>query len=96
MAGSASVRPAEAPSPVSVSTITMADVHWRQGDRETARRIVREILSREPGNARALAWIAERDTEEGAPGAAEGPEKALLEFLETMAKEYGYDLSRPH
>jgi hypothetical protein len=68
-----------------VQTVTLAEVYWAQGERETANRIVGEILRRDPGNARALAWQAAR---------REDPlEKTLREFLRAAAKEYGYDLS---
>ncbi|HEX9205013.1 MAG TPA: 3-dehydroquinate synthase [Candidatus Deferrimicrobiaceae bacterium] len=71
--------------PPAVQTVTLAEVYWAQGERETANRIVDEILRRDPGNARALAWQAER---------REDPlEKTLRGFLRAAAKEYGYDLS---
>jgi 3-dehydroquinate synthase len=71
--------------PPSVRTVTLADVYWAQGERETASRIVEEILQHDPGNARALAWRAAR---------REDPlETALRDFLRATAKEYGYDLS---
>lgn len=74
-----------ASAPPAVRTVTLADVYWAQGERETAIRIVEEILRQDPGNARALAWRAAR---------REDPlEKTLREFLGATAKEYGYDLS---
>lgn len=72
-----------------VRTITMADVCWDQGEKEMARRIIDEILSREPENRRALEW--KRTHREG-----QGAEAALAAFLGAIAKEYGYDLSGPH
>jgi len=78
----------EAPEAPAVRTVTLADVYWAQGERETAFHIVGEILRRDPANVRALAWMAAR---------REDPiETALKAFLETLAKEYGYDLSRYH
>lgn len=77
-----------APGAPAVRTVTLAEVYWAQGERETARRIVEEILRRDPWNVRAQAWMAAR---------REDPlETALKEFLETTAKEYGYDVSRSH
>ncbi|MGE5189319.1 MAG: tetratricopeptide repeat protein, partial [Gemmatimonadota bacterium] len=77
-----------------VRTITMADVCWAQGRRDEAREIVAEILRQDPGNPRALAWRAghEEATKEAGPDAAA---RKLSRFLETIAKEYGYDISRP-
>ncbi len=75
--------------PLSVATVTLADVYWAQGEREEARRIVEEILRKEPGNTRAKAWRESRKEED--PVEAE-----LNAFLQTTAKEYGYDLSRYH
>jgi 3-dehydroquinate synthase len=98
--GAFEIRPAdlspEAPAPPApaeeavsgppVRTITMAGVYWEQGDKDTARRIVDEILKRDPADRRALEW---KKAHEG-----EGPEEAVLaEFLRAIAKEYGYDLS---
>jgi hypothetical protein len=71
-----------------ISTVTMAEVYWKQGEKETARRIVGEILARDPEDPRALAW--KRAHEE------KTTEEALAAFLGTLAKEYGYDLSGPH
>jgi Tfp pilus assembly protein PilF len=69
----------------SVRTVTLADVYWAQGERETAIRIIEEILRQDPGNARALTWRAAR---------REDPlEATLRDFLRATAKEYGYDLS---
>jgi Tfp pilus assembly protein PilF len=68
-----------------VRTVTLADVYWAQGERETANRIIEEILLQDPGNARATAWRAAR---------REDPlETKLRDFLRAAAKEYGYDLS---
>ena len=75
-------------SPPSVRTVTMADVYWEQGERETARRIVDEILANDPGDRRALEW--KRTHEE------KTSEKTLVGFLRAIAKEFGYDLSGPH
>jgi 3-dehydroquinate synthase len=69
-----------------VRTVTLADLYWEQGDRATARRIVEEILRDDPGNARARDWLASRRMEDPV-------EAGLLRFLDTIAKEYGYDLS---
>ncbi|MBI5342261.1 MAG: 3-dehydroquinate synthase [Deltaproteobacteria bacterium] len=71
-----------------VLTITMADVCWDQGEREIARRIVDEILRRDPGDLRALEWKKTREERTA--------EMALAFFLGTIAKEYGYELSGPH
>jgi 3-dehydroquinate synthase len=71
-----------------VSTITMANVYWEQGDKETARRIVDEILSRDPGDRRAMEW---KKTHAERTAVA-----ALAAFLGSIAKEYGHDLSGPH
>jgi len=69
-----------------VLTVTLADLYWSQGEESTARRIVGEIVRDDPGNVRARAWLAAR--------AGDDPVEADLGvFLETMAKEYGYDLS---
>jgi len=69
-----------------VRTVTLADLYWSQGEHSTARRIVGEILRDDPANVRAKAWIAARDGEDIL-------EADLLGFLDTIAKEYGYDLS---
>jgi 3-dehydroquinate synthase len=75
----------ELAEPLAVRTVTLADVYWAQGERETAYRIVEEILKRDPGNARALAWQAAR---------REDPlEKALRQFLRAAGKEYGHEFS---
>ncbi|MBI5577201.1 MAG: 3-dehydroquinate synthase [Deltaproteobacteria bacterium] len=78
---------AEEPAP-SVLTVTMADVCWDQGEREIARRIIDEILRRDPGDIRALEWKKTREER--------AVETALAFFLGTIAKEYGYELSGPH
>jgi tetratricopeptide (TPR) repeat protein len=79
----------ETTAPPAVGTITLADVYWSQGERTTARGIVGEILKRDPGSPRALAWMSDHGEE--------GPlEAALASFLDLTAKEYGYDLSRYH
>jgi hypothetical protein len=69
-----------------VRTVTLADLYWSQGEHSTARRIVGEILRDDPSNLRAQAWLAART-------GCDLVEADLLWFLETMAKEYGYDLS---
>jgi hypothetical protein len=79
----------ESPAPPAVGTITLADVYWSQDERRTARGIVGEILARDPGNARALAWLADH-------GEEDPMEAVLAAFLDLTAKEYGYDLSRYH
>ncbi len=78
--------PSEIPAAPVVRTVTLADLYWSQGERSTARRIVGEILRDDPANLRAQAWLAARTGDDLA-------EAGLLGFLETMAKEYGYDLS---
>lgn len=84
-AGAAPAAEAEAGAPP-VRTITMADVYWEQGERDTARRIVDEILVRDPEDRRAAQWKKAHE-DEGTP------EAALAAFLGAIAKEYGYDLS---
>jgi len=84
---SAPVAKSESPPPP-VHTVTMADVYWEQGEKETARRIVDEILMRDPGDPRALKW--KKTHEERAA------ESALAAFLGAIAKEFGYDLSGHH
>jgi len=78
--------PSEIPAAPGVRTVTLADLYWSQGEHSTARRIVGEILRDEPANLRAQAWLAARTGDDLV-------EADLLGFLETMAKEYGYDLS---
>ena len=78
--------PPDIPATPTVRTVTMADIYWSQGEHSTARRIVGEILRDNPANSRAEAWLAARAGEDLV-------EAELLEFLHTMAKEYGYDLS---
>jgi hypothetical protein len=78
--------PPEIPAAPAVRTVTLADLYWSQGEHSTARRIVGEILRDDPANLRAQAWLAARTGDDLV-------EAELLEFLETMAKEYGYDLS---
>jgi 3-dehydroquinate synthase len=82
------VEPAPPKIPVAptVRTVTLADLYWSQGEHSTARRIVGEILRDDPANLRARAWLEARTGDDLV-------EAELLEFLETMAKEYGYDLS---
>jgi 3-dehydroquinate synthase len=78
--------PPKIPVASAVRTVTLADLYWSQGEHSTARRIVGEILRDDPANFRAQAWLEVR--------AGNGlVEAELLGFLETMAKEYGYDLS---
>jgi 3-dehydroquinate synthase len=81
--------PERLPSAPAVRTVTLADVYWSQGEREVARKIVRQILRDDPRNARALSWMESHSDEDPV-------EKALQTFLETTAKEYGYDLSGNH
>ncbi len=69
-----------------VRTVTLADLYWSQGERLTAKRIVGEILRDDPANLRAQAWMASRTGDDPV-------EAGLLAFLETISKEYGYDLS---
>ncbi len=78
----------EAPPASAVRTITMANVCWEQGEKEIARRIVDEILERDPGNPRALEWKATHEERTA--------DAMLTVFLDAIAKEYGYDLSGPH
>jgi len=78
--------PPEIPGGTTVRTVTLADLYWAQGEQSTARRIVGEILHDDPANLRAQAWLAARKGDDLV-------EADLLAFLETMAKEYGYDLS---
>jgi hypothetical protein len=78
--------PPEIPPGSSVRTVTLADLYWSQGEETTARRIVGEILRDDPANLRAQAWLAARAGDDLV-------EAELLGFLETIAKEYGYDLS---
>jgi hypothetical protein len=81
-----SLPPSETPAAPAVRTVTLADLYWSQGEHATARRIVGEILRDDPANLRARAWLAARTGDDLV-------EADLLGFLETMAKEYGYDLS---
>ena len=78
--------PSEITAAPAVRTVTLADLYWSQGEHPTARRIVGEILRDDPANIRAQAWLAARAGDDLV-------EADLLGFLETMAKEYGYDLS---
>jgi hypothetical protein len=78
--------PSDIPPAPTVRTVTLADLYWSQGEHSTARRIVGEILRDDPANLRAQAWLAARKGDDLV-------EAELLGFLETMAKEYGYDLS---
>jgi hypothetical protein len=78
--------PPEIPVEPAVRTVTLADLYWSQGEHSTAIRIVGEILRDDPANLRAQAWLAVRAGDDLV-------EADLLGFLETMAKEYGYDLS---
>jgi hypothetical protein len=81
-----SLPPSEIPAAPAVRTVTLADLYWSQGEHSTARRIIGEILRDDPANLRAQAWLAARTGDDLL-------EADLLGFLETMAKEYGYDLS---
>ncbi len=83
-----------APGASLVRTITMADVFWAQGRLAEARGIVDAILRNEPANARALAWRAAHGPNAGEEG-ADAVARKLSSLLETIAKEYGYDISRP-
>ncbi|MGB7631098.1 MAG: hypothetical protein WBM29_08455, partial [Candidatus Deferrimicrobium sp.] len=78
--------PPEAPAEPAVRTVTLADLYWSQGEHSTARRIIGQILRDDPANLRAQAWLAARAWDDHL-------EAELLEFLETIAKEYGYELS---
>jgi hypothetical protein len=78
--------PLKIPAAPTVRTVTLADLYWSQGEHSTARRIVGEILRDNPANLRAQAWLAARAGDDLL-------EAELLGFLESMAKEYGYDLS---
>ncbi|MGZ8463486.1 MAG: 3-dehydroquinate synthase, partial [Candidatus Deferrimicrobiaceae bacterium] len=78
--------PPEIPAAPAVRTVTLADLYWAQGEHSTARRIVGAILRDDPANQRAQAWMEARTGDDRV-------EADLLGFLETMAKEYGYDLS---
>ncbi|PJB33558.1 MAG: 3-dehydroquinate synthase [Deltaproteobacteria bacterium CG_4_9_14_3_um_filter_65_9] len=78
--------PPELPAAPAVRTVTLANLYWLQGEHSTARRIIGEILRDDPANLRAQAWLAARTGDDLV-------EADLLGFLETMAKEYGYDLS---
>ncbi len=88
--------PAEESAPAAslVRTITMADVCWAQGRKDEAREIVAEILRNDPGDARALAWRAGHEEKAG-DGEGDAAARKLSSLLETIAKEYGYDFSRP-
>ncbi|MCL1926749.1 MAG: 3-dehydroquinate synthase [Syntrophorhabdaceae bacterium] len=73
----------------SVGTITLADLYWSQGEWSAARKIVRQILKEDPGDARARKWMDSHGEED--------PVESVLEtFLDLTAKEFGYDLSRYH
>jgi hypothetical protein len=78
--------PAEVRAAPAVRTVTLADIYWLQGEHSTARRIIGEILRSDPANLRAQAWLAARTGDDLM-------ESELLGFLETIAKEYRYDLS---
>jgi hypothetical protein len=78
--------PAELRAAPAVRTVTLADIYWLQGEHSTARRIIGEILRSDPANLRAQAWLAARTGDDLM-------ESELLGFLETIAKEYRYDLS---
>ncbi len=82
--------------PVSaVRTVTMASVYWNQGRQAEARRIIEEILRDDPQNLRALAWLKEREEK---PAIEPGRKviSALTDFFEKIAREFGYDIPRPH
>ncbi len=82
------------PSAVPVRTVTMASLYWKQGDRETARRIVAEILASDPVDPRALAWEAEHA--ETARTTGGDPLGELATLMRCIAKEYAYELSGHH
>lgn len=103
--------PAAAPDgplaePPAVQTITMAEVYWKQGREQEAMDIVRGILRKTPGDARALSWLsAHRADGAEVPAAGAGERRdpdeepvigRLRSFLKTVAKEYGYVLSGNH
>jgi 3-dehydroquinate synthase len=50
-----------------IRTVTMATLYWNQGDRETAHRIVEEILDADPGDERALSWLRAHPADEPTP-----------------------------
>ena len=74
-------------SPKAVGTVTLADLYWEQGDRVTARKIVSQILEKDPDNARAREWMSQYGEEDSV-------ESALRAFLVSTAKEFGHDISR--
>lgn len=76
-----------------VRTVTVANLYWEQGDRETARRIVDEILAADPADERAMVWKESHADGAGEEDAAEG---RLRAFLGRIAEEYGYGLSGRH
>ena len=76
-----------------VRTVTMANLYWEQGDRETALAIIEGILAADAADARALAWKAAHGAE---PPDSGGAENALNAFLERITKEYGHGISRDH
>lgn len=86
-----------------IRTVTMASVYWDQGRQEEARQIIEGILRENPEDPRALAWLSAREGKPKGERVRErrkpGEDKAvssLTAFLEKMAREYGYDVSRHH
>ena len=88
-------------------TVTLANLYWEQGDRETAVGIVEGILVGDPGDARAREWMVARGLGEAPQAPAPPPqataragatetESELAAFLERIAKEYGHGVSRDH
>lgn len=78
-----------------VRTVTLANIYWDQGKHAEARRIIEEILSSDPSDPRALAWLTahpERSGEERGKRVV----AALRNFLEKMTKEFGHDIPRHH
>ncbi len=77
-----------------VRTVTMANLYWEQGDRETAIGIIEGILISDPRNERALEWSASHAI--SAPQTEPSEEGALNAFLARITKEYGHGISRNH
>jgi tetratricopeptide (TPR) repeat protein len=82
------------PAGPAVRTVTMANLYWEQGDRETAIGIIEGILAEAPLDERALEWRASHAI---APPARDAQaEGALRTFLDRITKEYGHGISRDH
>lgn len=107
--GSFELRPADAPElpaeepapggqplgPSPVRTVTMAEVYWAQGRREEARRIVEEILERDPADPRARAWRDARLPAQAAVGGTRPPaagESAPASATEGARPAGGFDV----